>query len=1728
MAFTLEELSAAYDEQDDSEKFSIDELSAAYDQQEEEFKPGSDNHFIDDLEGVLARGIYGAPAAIMRSAGGLQQAAGEELPDWFRENVKRNTGGYFDLDPQIGRNARTLADHYVQQIQEEYPLEEGSYASGFGHAVEGITKYAPAAFGGIPGISAAITADVAGSRYPEISGKKDKRDRTISPGQAAATALTEGGLNSLVSLPLVGGLYKQTPFLKRLALTQLETRIQKVGADTISYLSDLGLFGDSDKIEEDNVVDYLQNVVTSKEMTAMGAAFSAVGAGANKKKSPAQVAQDLPNVGEIVTPEPLGLPAPSMEMGMDPSTASYPQAPKRLMPPGVIEVPPYEAPPPAPEPSFPGAPVPGVKGSLPTETLLNPPARPVDPIEQAAMEASFGDVNPNDPNVITGNAPETAGPRTPEEQAAAERTLMEVEQGIKSKGPEIIKPAVETTPKEVIKFNPEGEAFPKTVNEQVFAEKVKPKAEPVPEVKLPEVKAPVVEPKTLPDALPEAIPQPQTSEQQRSNQELILSQHGITDPIYEIPSDITVARPDLMQYKASDSEEGTNATDRIPEDEAVSRFKLGVSLYWRPVDRAAHGMTGKQELIVANGHHRREKVIESGGGIIPGIILNESDGWTAEDVKWLAAEINIADGKGTIYDAVKLVEGYKAKYGEEAALKKVATMGAKGQKAATIGLGATPELLGMFHAQKMSPEHAVAIASGAPGIPEIQQIGITEFLKDPSIDPFVLNSIVNDPKLLDMRTAGTIDMFGNNDGAMRETRERAEVAKMLMREDLDRVRLVKGNVKLESIAKEEGFTNDKPTEELKGRGRELDRLARRWKKWRQFPELVARVDDFIARSTPEMLKNQRGSIITPFKGFNLAQRAREAISNTIDAPEKISAELERMAAEMGGKIKAQPHDPSESYYEGRMGGKYIPGLSTLMKARRTFISRPISWQRRFPETQEVWNAQKELWRDREAVMFDTYEKAKPFYDLPEASQEKVGQAWMDARLTSAKLAKNGQKYVVTPESLTKAGFSEPEIAGYFAGDAAVKDTWNLMEQELINAAETKFDNPKAKENYINEVRQAFQEKRDMNYMPIHRFGEFSVYAEKPGQQPEYYLRENKSDRDRVAQNLLQRGFRPEEIKVGKLLPVSTEAHLGLPRDISLDLAKLTGDKKVNDDMKLPLRGFKGHLVPAELVPGWEKDVGRSLAEYIQGAAGFIANQRHMPAVRAGLEKVDSVRRPQLYDEVSKWVDYVNSNAAEGQKLRSFFTHYYLGFMKPSSAIINMTQPLTTIYPQLGRYTSKPGLYVAEAWKQALEYQANPEKFAAKYPETAQMIQLLKRRGVIAKSATKALTGERRGVPQQDMSISDMSMLFFSTAEQHNHLTATIAAFNAASNPKNKIVSSKVVDAKTGKLILDFAERVKFAEKFDDEANFLYSKMNRPRIGRGKLAPFYTFQGFRLNYLGLLKDFAGEKNYAGIMRMMLPMLALGGAYSIPGVKDAVNAATTAGYDPKKAERDLFGNSELTDMMRYGIPFHFGFNASGALSMGDISPDFEQGIGPAILNKMSGVVGGTFQRGARAYNNYKERGFSSPQAMMRVIEPILPEQLRNAAVAYRGWKEGNITNPSGEVTIPNPTLGELATKLLGFTPSRWTKIYEEQNSQYLTEKASDAYSEGYTRKIANAAVNDKARARELIMDATRKGLPLDFSALFERILTNASPDYRAMKSVPKRDRPKMAETMQTYRK
>jgi hypothetical protein len=306
-------------------------------------------------------------------------------------------------------------------------------------------------------------------------------------------------------------------------------------------------------------------------------------------------------------------------------------------------------------------------------------------------------------------------------------------------------------------------------------------------------------------------------------------------PVQRVPTAEIASRPELMQFKQMDNTAtGENAADQITAP--YDPIKAGNLLLWEPANPNEYGLEPGQRYIVANGHHRDAAAKGQGVNEQNAQIIREAAGYSAGDARGLAAEANIADGKGTVYDQARFIREQAASGGPDAALARARLIGARSRTAAAIGIEAAPDLYASFVNEQITPEATAAIALAAPRDSGLQRLGIQRALKGE--DPQQIQNFLQAVKARTgpQPTAEQIDLFAADDAAIRAAEQASRRASTIQREIGEQINAVAGAARRPEKARALGVDVTDPAS-VNAKLAKLQALRERARNWVSDPEI---------------------------------------------------------------------------------------------------------------------------------------------------------------------------------------------------------------------------------------------------------------------------------------------------------------------------------------------------------------------------------------------------------------------------------------------------------------------------------------------------------------------------------------------------------------------------------------------------------------------------------------------------------------------------------------------------------------------------------------------------------------------------------------------------------------------------------------------------------------------------------------------------------------------------
>jgi len=569
-------------------------------------------------------------------------------------------------------------------------------------------------------------------------------------------------------------------------------------------------------------------------------------------------------------------------------------------------------------------------------------------------------------------------------------------------------------------------------------------------------------------------------------------------------------------------------------------------------------------------------------------------------------------------------------------------------------------------------------------------------------------------------------------------------------------------------------------------------------------------------------------------------------------------------------------------------------------------------------------------------------------------------------------------------------------------------------------------------------------------------------------------------------------------------------------DMLAELARVDNQQweSVRDQLAkgLQSRGFKKHLLGSANVPGYSTDFERSIADYIIGIAGYLSRRQHADRWEAGIAGIDK-RKPNLIHYAKDYQKYVNDPQEEWNRVRQAGFLFYIAGV-PASAFVNLTQVQMLSAPYLTQFVGAPRvqLELTRAYADVSMMGSVSRGFDLFDPDKAPAdvrddLRKAWDEGYFVPLETYELMGkaynrtptQRRLQKGIDDSISVVSIAF-QGAERINRLVTFIASHRIG---KINGVEGKVHQILKGNPLAQdelgiFSPR-RFAEWVIDETHFRMGKINRPGAMRGIGTAILQFRGFTLQtfelwYRMMVQN--GPEGKAMAAYSLLLMFAVAGVWGMPGADDLRNmlerfykAVTGEDVDIKAKLRELAyrlsGSAMISQMLSKGTTYPMGLDLSGRIGMGNIAPDSAM--------QVFGIPADLFiGRPSRAIESASRGHWRLAMAEM------LPNFIKNPMQAT-DWAESGIrSQATGKVAIAadDVTKGDVAQKVVGFTPARISNIREAQFAKRRAGQAVDDIRSDYYAKLGQSIAAKVRAERAGDVDEVTK-LETDIKATFKEI-------------------------------
>lgn len=450
------------------------------------------------------------------------------------------------------------------------------------------------------------------------------------------------------------------------------------------------------------------------------------------------------------------------------------------------------------------------------------------------------------------------------------------------------------------------------------------------------------------------------------------------------------------------------------------------------------------------------------------------------------------------------------------------------------------------------------------------------------------------------------------------------------------------------------------------------------------------------------------------------------------------------------------------------------------------------------------------------------------------------------------------------------------------------------------------------------------------------------------------------------------------------------------------------------------RSVLKRLIHRQGTAGFSTDVPRILAAFVTSNARNASGLYNLGEAKRLVNDIPQ-EQGDVVDEAAELVEYVTKPGEEAAVLRGFLFFHFLGG-SVAAAAVNLTQTPMVTAPYLSQHASM-GDVAAAIGKAAKLAVQDPASMTGSMGDA---LQKAERDGVTAPQQIYHLTATAANNPfssnRQFRTFMTMWGGMFGAAEVFNRRVAFLAAYEIAN--KNDIHG---------------AAAYAFANKAVTETQFIYSKVNRPNLGRGALgATVMTFKTFSISYLELLRRMPPKQQL-----MMLGMLLLvAGGEGLPFEEDVADAvdvlgqwlgfATNTKKWTGKVVKDTFGEDLARPILK-GLGGMLPLDLHSRLGMGNLIPatayfkqseidktrDVAEAVGPvgSVLKSFSDSL----QLLARGKWDNAAVG-------------VAPKALRDAYNGAHMAVTGESQDTKGRLAMRDVTAVEGFGKAIGFNPQR----------------------------------------------------------------------------------------------
>jgi hypothetical protein len=714
--------------------------------------------------------------------------------------------------------------------------------------------------------------------------------------------------------------------------------------------------------------------------------------------------------------------------------------------------------------------------------------------------------------------------------------------------------------------------------------------------------------------------------------------------------------------------------------------------------------------------------------------------------------------------------------------------------------------------------------------------------------------------------------------------------------------------------------------------------------------------------------------------------------------------------------------------------------------------------------------------------------------------------------------------------------------------------------EYLEATIKAYDDTEEK---IKAVLAKVRELKAAGYMPLMRFGEYTVTVERidpmtgnlerddNGEAVIEYFGTFETQAEAKAKLAKMQGIYGNDPSVRVVAGVKSnkghELYEGIsPETLALFAEAVGADKVLKQYYKdaISERSALKRRLERKGTAGYSEDLPRILANFITSNGRYAAQRYYLRDLTNAIKFIPK-QKGDVRDEAIELRKHTMQPNDPAAPVSAALFAWFLGG-SVASAAINLTQPVMMTTPYLAQFG--PGKAVAAVTK-AIPMALGKKEIADKHLKAAlkrasqegiveaQEIFHLYTQGAQGVSAALARTLSRLPVVGDKLKESTEGLrarseafftlwgMMFSAAESFNRKLTFLAAWDVAIQNKE-------------------ANPYAFAVRAVNETQGIYNKANRPNWARGPVGRVVlTFKQFSIMYVELLSRMwkkGGPEGKRAAMLMLAMLMLAAGEEGLPGMSDLDDLIDTIGqmmgYDTnmkrnkRRVAYEILGK-QAGDLFLYGASSMLPLDFSGRLGMGNLIPGTGLLKQSAEGNKMRevteviGPAGSLLQQINDAYES------ATAGNSRKALENLAPKAVKDAMAGTKMATAGYATDTKGRKNM-DVTLADAAIKAVGFNP---TKIAEASRARgpimqdrALQKNVESAIVDTWARGIALKDEDLKQQARKKMTD-WNKANPDNPVRITTEQLQSAARQYRLdqntriIKSAPKEIRGRAASEL-----